>query len=200
MSFPEFSPKVKPQNLDLNLKNTQVKTKYGHFPYEESDANELMIVSVWGEGENQRLQKLNIEVATELIKLISTARRDGIWIFPVSGFRSIDYQRKLFEKQILKKGTPEAAAKLTAPPGYSEHHTGYTIDLGDGNFPQLDITEEFAQTPAFKWLKIHGKDFGFELSFPKDNFQGIDYEPWHWRYIGSPKAKEIFHIARIKKN
>ena len=90
----------------------------------------------------------------------------------------------------------EAAAKISAPPGYSEHHTGFAIDLTDGNFPKKDLTIDFENTNAYKWLTRHAQDFGFELSFPPNNLQGLSYEPWHWRYIGSPEAASAFAQAR----
>ena len=205
MSSSEIPPIIKPENpiiktQTINPKLNQVETKYGHFPYQEMDGNQLIIVSIYGEREKQIYQKLAIEAASALIRVIFQARQDGVWIIPISGFRTFEYQTKLFNHQIKRRGSPEIAAKFTAPPGYSEHHTGYTIDLGDGHFPQCDIEVEFEETEAFKWLEIHSKEFGFELSFPKNNFQGINYEPWHWRYIGSPKAKEIFYNVRIKMN
>lgn len=174
-----------------------VEPKYGHFPYRESDIENMMIISSYAQGENQRFERLAPEVAIALMQLIYAARDDGVWIVPVSGFRSTDYQSELFDNQTQKRGSEKAAAKSSAPPGYSEHHTGYAIDLTDGNFPQQDITEQFAATEAFKWLKIHAREFGFELSFPENNSQGVSYEPWHWRFIGSLKAEEIFKTARI---
>ena len=186
---PELPSVVKP--------STPVKPKYGHFPYRESDAKLMIIISSYAQGENQRFERLAPEAALALMQLIYAARDDGVWIVPVSGFRGTDYQSELFDNQTQKKGSEEAAAKSSAPPGYSEHHTGYAIDLTDGNSPQQDINEQFAETEAFKWLKIHARKFGFELSFPENNFQGVSYEPWHWRFIGSLKAEEIFKIARI---
>ena len=96
------------------------------------------------------------------MKLIYAARDEEVWIVPVSGFRTVTAQEKLFQRQIKKRGSSEAAAKLSAPPGYSEHHTGYAIDLTDGNFPRQDITSQFAETKAFRWLTLHAKEFGFE--------------------------------------
>lgn len=168
------------------------RPKLGHFPYAEADNNKLVIIASYAQLEYQRFEKLSPEAALALMKLIYAARDEGVWIVPVSGFRNIADQEKLFERQIEKRGSPKAAAKLSAPPGYSEHHTGYAIDLTDGNFPKRDITFDFAQTDAFKWLELHAKEFGFEMSFPKGNLQGVSYEPWHWRFIGSPIASEIF--------
>ncbi|MBU7582897.1 MAG: M15 family metallopeptidase [Nostoc sp. TH1S01] len=151
-----------------------------------------MIIGSYAKGENQRFEKLESEAALALMKLINAARDDGVWIIPVSGFRSVTAQEELLQKQIQKQGSPEAAAKISAPPGYSEHHTGYAIDLADGNLPTQDLTNKFAETRAFSWLNLHAKEFGFELSFPKNNSQGVSYEPWHWRFIGSSHSAAIF--------
>jgi zinc D-Ala-D-Ala carboxypeptidase len=88
-------------------------------------------------------------------------------------------------------GSAAAAAKSVAPPGYSEHHTGYAVDLADANQDFLD----FGNSPAFRWMRLHAHEFGFELSFPHNNRQGVDYEPWHWRFVGSPQAAKTFELA-----
>ncbi len=175
------------------------KPKFGHFPYPEGNPDEMMIVASYALSEYQRLEKLAPEAALALMKLIYAARDEGVWIIPVSGFRTVADQEKLFHKQIEKLGSPEAAAKLSAPPGYSEHATGYAIDLADGRFPKQDITNQFAETKAFQWLTVHAKEFGFEMSFPKNNPQGVSYEPWHWRYIGSSNAAAIFANAKTSR-
>ena len=171
--------------------------KFGHFPYPQGDSEKMIIISSYAQSEEyQRFEKLAPEVALALMKMIYAARDDGVWIVPVSGFRTIESQESLFEAQIQRRGSAEVAAKFSAPPGYSEHHTGYAVDLGDGRFPKLDITYEFAETDAFRWLSERADGFGFELSFPENNPQGVSYEPWHWRFIGSPSAVKIFASAR----
>ena len=170
------------------------QTKLGHLPYQEGDSQQMITIASYAQGEYQRFERLAPETALALMKLIYAAREDGVWIIPVSGFRTIAYQDKLWQSQIQRQGSPEAAAKISAPPGYSEHHTGYALDLTDGNLKSRDdITYKFAETDAFKWLNLHAKEFGFELSFPKDNPQGVSYEPWHWRFIGSSTARTLFN-------
>ncbi|MEC4893715.1 MAG: M15 family metallopeptidase [Oscillatoria sp. PMC 1051.18] len=165
---------------------------YGHFHYPEAEPDVMTVISSYGTGEYQRFESLQPEAAKELMKMIYAARQDSIWLVPVSGFRTLKAQKQLFEAQVKRRGSEENAAKVSAPPGYSEHHTGYAIDLTDGNFPNRDITREFENTPAYQWLKMNAQNFGFELSFPQNNSQGISYEPWHWRYIGSPEAQKTF--------
>lgn len=171
-------------------------TKLGHFPYAEANQNQLMTISSYAQHEYQRYEKLHSEAALALMKLIYAARDEGVWIIPVSGFRTITDQEKLFQAQVRKTGSDAAAAKISAPPGYSEHHTGYAIDLADGHYPNQDITSAFQQTGAFRWLTQHASEFGFEMSFPPNNFQGVSYEPWHWRFVGSSQASMIFAKAK----
>jgi len=177
----------------------QVKppTSYGHFYYPEADAKNLFIVSSYGLGQYQDFERMQPEASLSLMKMIYSAREDGVWIIPASAFRSVKSQEQLFQAQISKQGSPELAAKISAPSNYSEHHTGYAVDLADGNSPSSeDITSAFANTRAFRWLREHAGKFGFEMSFPENNQQGVTYEPWHWRYVGSDRAKGVFQRAR----
>jgi zinc D-Ala-D-Ala carboxypeptidase len=172
------------------------KVAYGHFPYAQGDINQMMPVGSYASGKEQRLEYLNKETGLAFMKMIYAARDEGVWIVPVSGFRSIEQQTKLFEQQTRRRGSSQEAAKVSAPPGYSEHHTGYALDLTDGKSPKLDITVDFEKTDTFRWLTRRGKEFGFEISFIRNNKQGVIYEPWHWRYVGSPNASAIFASAR----
>lgn len=168
----------------------------GHLPYPQADPNLMKMIASYGREQYQRFEFLDPEAARALMKLIYSARDEGIWIVPVSGFRTIEQQKQLFQDQTKRLGSVEAAAKLSAPPGYSEHHTGFAIDLTDGRFPKQDITYEFVNTEAYRWLTRHAKEYGFEMSFPENNSQGVSYEPWHWRFVNSNKAAEIFTKAR----
>lgn len=174
-------------------------TKYGHFPYAEISRNQLIVVASYGRNEYQRNVEMEKEAGLALFRLINAARDRGVWIIPISGFRTVAYQADLFARQVKRQGSETAAARISAPPGYSEHHTGLAIDLGDGfaageGIP--DITEQFGKTRAYEWLQRNAKTYGFELSYPPNNPQGVMYEPWHWRYVGSEYARQIFAQAR----
>ena len=167
----------------------------GHLSYAVAPESNLMMVGSYGLGEYQRFEYLDKEAGKALMNLIYAAREEGVWLIPISAFRDLDRQKKLFDNQVNKLGSETEAAKLSAPPGYSEHHTGLAIDLGDGLNRKYDLAVDFDQTAAFKWLGKNAQQFGFELSFPLDNSQGISYEPWHWRFVGSEAAKSIFSRA-----
>ena len=153
----------------------------------------MVQIASYPEGRTQRTETLHPDAAKALLDMIAAARADGIWLVPASGFRTLAQQRTLFNAQVAKRKSPEAAAKISAPPGYSEHHTGYAVDLTDGSLAQnQDISPAFASTPAYQWLLKNAATYGFELSFPESNPQGISFEPWHWRYVGTRHARVTF--------
>jgi D-alanyl-D-alanine carboxypeptidase len=125
------------------------------------------------------------------------ARQAGVILVPISGFRSVKQQEQLFfDIGAQRNQTPSQRAAISAPPGHSEHHTGYAVDIGDGTVPATNLQTNFENTKAFNWLQANAARFGFEMSFPKDNPQGVSYEPWHWRFVGDRDSLELFYKAR----
>jgi zinc D-Ala-D-Ala carboxypeptidase len=156
----------------------------------EAAENELVVVGEYRQ--TGRKVKLRADAATALIDLITQARVSSVAIIPISGFRTSEYQESLFRKAVAKYGSEDAAVRWVARPGNSEHHTGLAIDLGDEENPACDVESPFEETRAFHWLQQYASQFSFELSFPRNNPRGVNYEPWHWRFIGTPEAKQIF--------
>lgn len=187
---PQEDSSPAPESLALDS-----SPQYGHLPYAEADPDELVTVASFGLKENQRFEKLHPDAAAALMQMTNAARDEGVWIVLSSAFRNYDNQAELFEAQTQKRGSPEAAAKSSAPAGHSEHHTGYAMDLSDGHMPSADVNQNFATTDAYLWLLQHASEYGFELSFPQNNPQGVSYEPWHWRFVGTPAARETFSRA-----
>ena len=172
------------------------RQRFGHLPYAESPPSELMVVSSYTAANEQRFEQMEEAAGLALLEMIDAARRDGIWLVPISGFRDYARQDFLFESKTEQLGSPESAAFTVAPPGYSEHHTGMAVDLADGLARALDLSVAFGDTEAYRWLSRHANQFGYELSFPPENPQGISYEPWHWRYIGTDAAIATFSKGR----
>ncbi|MCJ2542344.1 M15 family metallopeptidase [Thermostichus vulcanus] len=162
----------------------------GHFAYAEAPLDSLQAVGSY----HGREIHLRQAAAESYRRMNEAAQAAGIRLVPISGFRSIADQEFLFFQLAQSRALrPEERAAVSAPPGYSEHHTGYAIDIGDAGFPQFDTKEEFETTPAFRWLESHAARFGFELSFPRGNPQGVSYEPWHWRFVGDRDSLETFY-------
>jgi zinc D-Ala-D-Ala carboxypeptidase len=197
------TPSASPSHIEEPIAKALDPTgqpKLGHFPYSESTDPDMTYIGSYAGKENQRFEKLSLDAALALMKLIYAARDYNTWIIPVSGFRSVAQQEKLYKDQIQRRGSETEAAKISAPPGYSEHHTGYAVDLADGNSSLTDLSYKFAESDAFRWLSQHAQEYGFELSFPQNNFQGVSYEPWHWRFVGSPQAEVVFKQARSESH
>nr|WP_228035739.1 M15 family metallopeptidase [Oculatella sp. LEGE 06141] len=169
---------------------------FGHLPYPEAARDQLIPIGSYSQGTEQRFEYLTPEAGLALMKLLDAARADGVWIVPVSAFRDVERQDLLFQLQVQQAGSRQAAATAVAPPGYSEHHTGLAVDLADGLARARDVSLSFGQTEAFQWLSQHAQSFGYEMSFPADNPQGVIYEPWHWRFVGSSDAARVFALAR----
>ena len=133
-----------------------------------------------------------------LLEMRDEAKKNGIYLVFLSGYRSINLQNEIFYS-LKSFRNQEAAerARVSAPPGYSEHSTGFAIDIGDATQRETDFETEFENTDAFKWLIKNANKFHFKLSFTKDN-KFIDYEPWHWRYEGSIEALKVFESSNRK--
>lgn len=125
--------------------------------------------------------------AAALKKMFAAAARDGVKLETVSGFRGINYQTGLIRRKLKNGMSIQKALTINAVPGYSEHQTGCAVDLTTPGVPAADGS--FAQSKAFAWLRKHGAEYGFHLSFPPGNPYGYEYEPWHWRYIASEPAR-----------
>ena len=110
--------------------------------------------------------------------LQAAARRDGIVLEAISGYRSHDYQLGIFERKLARGLTVEEILEVNAAPGYSEHHSGRALDISSPGEPAAE--ESFEATPAFDWLTGNASAHGFNMSYPRDNPHGIVYEPWHW--------------------
>lgn len=136
-----------------------------------------------------------------LNQMLADAEKAGYKCFLVSAYRSVSYQKGLFNRKIqsyLDQGYTQAeaesaAAKWVARPGTSEHNLGLAADIVSGDWYTYnnDLTEEFENTEAFAWLYENCANYGFVLRYPKDktDITGISYEPWHYRYVGKLAAE-----------
>ena len=142
---------------------------------------------------------LQTEAADAFLAMQAAAAKDGVTVWMQSGYRSVDYQKNLYDKKtqyFLEKGLSrdealKQAATIVNPPGYSEHNCGLAADLNSPEHTGLD--EGFENTEAFRWLCEHAVEYGFILRYPKgaEDKTEITYEPWHWRYVGRENAAKI---------
>lgn len=109
-----------------------------------------------------------------IVKLLKSAGQDGVLITVRSGYRSIRFQKGIFKNRLAKGDSFEKIALSVAPPGYSQHHLGNTVDL---------VTSKlfFGNSAAYLWLKNNAASYCFYESYPKQGTQ-FNWEPWHWQY------------------
>jgi len=153
--------------------------------------------------ENFELQLTNIDssrqfdsrAVDELLQMIKDMKKQGapnIWI--QSAYRSKEYQDNLFNNKVkeymnygrTKEDAEAQASKFVNKAETSEHNIGLAVDF---NY----VNKEFAKTKEFKWLVENAENYGFILRYPQDKKEltGVNYEPWHWRYVGVEHAKKI---------
>lgn len=118
--------------------------------------------------------------------LSQAAAEEGLNIYLSSGFRSYDYQAKIYNNYLNWYGQ-EKTDTLSARAGHSEHQTGLAIDVNT-------ITDSFGSTPEAAWLAEHAHEFGFIIRYPKgkEHITGYKYEPWHIRYLGLETAAAVY--------
>ena len=122
--------------------------------------------------------QLRAHVATALQQMINAANTKGVTQFIVmSGYRNLEEQQALYD---------EMGSSYAMKPGYSEHHTGLALDIGS-----TEGTMEMA--PEGKWVANNAHRFGFVLRYPADKtaITGIEFEPWHLRYVGLPHSERM---------
>ncbi|MEJ6701095.1 MAG: M15 family metallopeptidase [Akkermansiaceae bacterium] len=147
------------------------------------DADELDVVQT---DENGRIHELVTNACEAWQAMKEAALIAGHEIFIVSAFRSASRQAEIVRAKHLSGIGNDEIFAVSAPPGYSEHHTGRAIDVSTPGYPVLE--EEFERSEAFSWLEENAVSFGFSMTYPRDNKFGFIYEPWHWSYTGSGKV------------
>jgi D-alanyl-D-alanine carboxypeptidase len=149
-----------------------------------TEAAELVVAET---GENGREHRLVPAAARAWGSLRAEAQADGVMITIVSAFRSVERQAEIVRAKLARGLSIDEILSVSAPPGYSEHHTGRAVDLTTEGVRPLEL--EFEHTAAFRWLSRNAERFGFVLSYPLQNRYGYLYEPWHWCFSQSEDSR-----------
>jgi D-alanyl-D-alanine carboxypeptidase len=139
-------------------------------------------------------QVMRAPAAGALLSMFAAAESDGLSIHADSGYRSYTYQVSVHDRAAATLGAV-AADGASALPGYSEHQTGWAVDVGgDG----CDIAVCFGSTPAGRWVAANAWRFGFLVRYPagEEAITGYEYEPWHIRYVGTELSTRM-HDAGV---
>lgn len=118
---------------------------------------------------------LSEDIARRFSEMITAAEKEGVRNFSItSGFRDFDKQSVLYQ---------EMGSAYALPAGYSEHNLGLSLDVGSTQMKMAEASEG-------KWIEKNAWKYGFILRYPKDktDVTGIQYEPWHIRYVGLPHS------------
>ena len=174
----------------------------GHLPYGQVPDTELVDAPP---GFALNRCRVRAEVYADLQRLLAAAAdpRAGGTLRGLSCHRTLTRQGSVFCRE-NPDGAPADRAKSVAPPGHSEHTTGYAIDFAirpSGGCPDAEAC--MSALPAARWLRENATRFGFEQSFPAGNGQGVKWEPWHWRWVGTGPgapgaARARFAFARAR--
>ena len=125
--------------------------------------------------------------------MFNAMRAIGLSPFVREGFRTNEMQQEILDTRVQQyvnagyshEQSRKLALQYVAEPGTSEHQLGLAVDINstDGN-----------NWSCYTWLAAHAHEFGFILRYPqgKENITGIAYEAWHYRYVGTEAAAEIY--------
>ncbi|PIE94377.1 M15 family metallopeptidase [Bacillus fungorum] len=121
---------------------------------------------------NLRLSK---DVVKKFLNVVDAAGKESVNHFLISsGYRDFQEQKQLYEKM---------GSDYALPAGYSEHNLGLSLDVGS-------TQKKMEKAPEGKWIEENVWKHGFVLRYPKNksSITGIQYEPWHIRYVGLPHS------------
>jgi D-alanyl-D-alanine carboxypeptidase len=142
-----------------------------------AEASKLVVVEFGARGRKHRLAP---RAAGAWKRMKAAAAKAGVSLKIVSAFRSFPRQVEIIRGKINSGQSIGAILRVSAPPGYSEHHTGCAIDVGTAGCDELE--EVFEESEAFSWLRKNASRYGYFMSYPRGNRHGYRYEPWHWKY------------------
>ena len=138
--------------------------------------------------------QLDSRVSEHYAEMYAAAKLSGCVLTPYSGYHTYALQENTFNRKVnyyVNKGmsAEEANQKASAqvlPAGCSEHNAGLAMDI-------VSASSDFINTKEYKWLCENAYNYGFILRYPEDKtaITGMNFEPWHWRYVGTQAAKEM---------
>ena len=139
-------------------------------------------------------ERVDSRIVSALNDMFEAAEKEDIYMVVVSGYRTgeeqqsmldekvEEYKEKVFWEPVAKR----MAKKWVAIPGTSEHQLGIAVDIN------ADAVNS-SGTEVYEWLAKHAYEYGFVQRYPSDkaDITGINYEPWHYRYVGEDAAKTM---------
>lgn len=172
------------KKTDVSKKELMLVNKFNYLDenYAPDDIVKVSMQFAYGDNEIKK------EVYEKFRSMYNDAKKEGLYLIITSSYRDYNFQKELWDSYANQKGD-EWADSVSARAGYSEHQTGYTLDIVtyNANMSSFETTDEF------KWLQDNAYKYGFILRYPKDkeDITGYSYESWHYRYVGKDVATKI---------
>lgn len=172
------------KKTDVSKKELMLVNKFNYLDenYAPDDIVKVSMQFAYGDNEIKK------EVYEKFRSMYNDAKKEGLHLIITSSYRDYNFQKELWDSYANQKGD-EWADSVSARAGYSEHQTGYTLDIVtyNANMSSFETTDEF------KWLQDNAYKYGFILRYPKDkeDITGYSYESWHYRYVGKDVATKI---------
>ncbi len=134
-------------------------------------------------------ERIDERIMPYITEMLSDAEKSGFTPEITSGYRSRESQQDIFDSRKkeyralghTKKEAESLANEYVAKPGYSEHETGLAVDINSSDGDSREL---------YMWLEANCHKYGFIIRYPagKEKITGIEYEPWHLRYVGENTA------------
>ena len=172
------------KKTDVSKKELMLVNKFNYLDesYAPDDIVKVSMQFAYGDNEIKK------EVYEKFRSMYNDAKKEGLYLIITSSYRDYNFQKELWDSYANQKGD-EWADSVSARAGYSEHQTGYTLDI----VTYKANMSSFEKTDEFKWLQDNAYKYGFILRYPKDkeDITGYSYESWHYRYVGKDVATKI---------
>jgi D-alanyl-D-alanine carboxypeptidase len=144
-------------------------------------------------------QQMRAEAATALQHMFTDAQAAGYTLVADSGYRSYATQVSTYNSIVTAYGQSYADT-VSARPSYSEHQTGWAVDIGTGS---CHVQDCFGATPGGKWTQANAYKYGFLLRYPESltSITGYSNEAWHFRYVGVALSTELYdtHMQTLEQ-
>ncbi len=180
----EWYDKKYVKEADTKQDNLILINKFNHIDKKYTPKNIIAVSNQYAYGSNS----ITEEAFKAFKDMFYAAKKEDLTLIITSSYRDYETQVKLW-KQYSDAYGDNYADSVSARAGYSEHQSGYAIDIVTYN----SVMNDFEKTDEFKWLQKHANQYGFILRYPKgkEDITGYDYESWHYRYVGKDVAKSI---------
>ncbi|MBQ2946286.1 MAG: M15 family metallopeptidase [Bacilli bacterium] len=174
------------KKTDISKNELMLTNKFYSLDNSYNSDNMVKISKQYSYGNNQMLTQ---ETYNAFIKMFKAAKKEDLTLIINSSYRSYEDQEEIYNEYLDNRGE-EAANKIAAKAGFSEHQTGMAIDIQTYG----SNAKTFEEFDEFKWLKDNAHKYGFILRYPKDKeyLTGYEYESWHYRYVGIEVATYIY--------